>query len=71
MLLDGDRLVVDRPAPRKPNSRMPFDICMVLAKATEVGRSADSEQAFFRQAKLIAAIVQRGKDLKAYSIAYS
>ena len=48
MLLEGDqdeRLVVARPAPRKPMARMPFHIWMSLAKASPVVHSVDSEQA--------------------------
>ena len=50
MLLEGDqgeRLVVARPAPRKPMARMPFHLWMALAKATPVARGADGEQAIF------------------------
>jgi len=49
MLLEGDqgeRLVVARPAPRKPMVNMPFHIWMSLAKATPVAKSIDAGQAF-------------------------
>ncbi len=47
MLLEGDqggRLVVARPAPRRPMARMPFHIWMALAKATPVAHNADIGQ---------------------------
>ena len=47
MLCEGERLVVARPAPRKPMARMPFHIWMSLARATPVARGADGEQAIF------------------------
>ena len=47
MLWEAGRLVVARPAPRKPMARMPFHIWLALAKATPVARSADGEQAIF------------------------
>ena len=47
MLWEGERLVVARPAPRKPMARMPFHIWLALARATPVGRGADGEQAIF------------------------
>lgn len=49
MLCEGDqgeRLVVARPAPRKPMAHMPFHIWMALAKATPVARGEDAGQAF-------------------------
>jgi hypothetical protein len=42
----GERLVVARPAPRKPMARMPFHIWMSLAKATPVARGEDAGQTF-------------------------
>ena len=46
MLCEGERLVVARPAPRKPMAHMPFHIWMSLAKATPVAHADDAGQAF-------------------------
>ena len=46
MLCEGERLVVARPAPRKPMAHLPFHIWMSLAKATPVARADDAGQAF-------------------------
>ena len=45
MLCEGERLVVARPAPRKPMAQMPFHIWMSLAKATPVAHANDAGQA--------------------------
>ena len=47
MLCEGERLVVARPAPRKPMAHMPHHIWMALARATPVARGADGGQAKF------------------------
>ena len=47
MLWEGERLVVARPAPRKPMAHLPFHIWMALAQAAPVARGADGGQAVF------------------------
>ena len=44
MLLEGDRLVVARPAPRKAVEKMPFHVWMSLAKAGPAVRGEDGGQ---------------------------
>lgn len=44
LLLEGDRLVVARPAPRKAVERMPFHVWMSLAKAGPAVRGDDGGQ---------------------------
>ena len=45
MLLEGERLVVARPAPRRALERLPFHVWMALARATPSARPDDDAQA--------------------------
>jgi hypothetical protein len=48
MWWEAGRLVVARPAPRKPLQKLPFHVWMSLAKATPVARDEDDAQAPLR-----------------------
>ncbi len=45
MLCEGSRLIVARPAPRKPLQKLPFHVWMALAKAVPAARGEDDGQA--------------------------
>lgn len=51
MQLEGERLVVARPAPRRPRQQLPFGVWVALAKATPVAGLRDDEQGLLGEAE--------------------